>query len=214
MSVHVFRFACNVHKIQKIANKYNLKVIYDGAHAFASKYEEKSLLVHGDITTCSFHATKLFHTIEGGAVITHSQELHNKISLLKQFGHNLDTYYCVGINAKQSEFNAAMELCNIEYLPEIMVKRKNICELYRAELQNILEIPPKQENVRDNYGYFPVLFENEKELLHIFSVLAKENIIPRRYFYPSLNTLPFIPYQPCPVSKNIASRTACLSTRN
>lgn len=210
MPVHVFGYACNIHKIQEIAEKHNLKVIYDGAHAFASKYEEKSLLSYGDITTCSFHATKLFHTVEGGAVIANSQELYNKIMLSRQFGHIADSYYCVGINAKQSEFNAAMGLCNIEYLPEIMVKRKKICEIYTAELQNILEIPQPQENVRHNYGYFPVLFENEAELRHIFAVLAKENIFPRRYFYPSLNTLSFIPYQPCPVSENIALRIACL----
>lgn len=210
IAVHVFGFACNIHKIQEIAEKHHLKVIYDGAHAFASKYEEKSLLSYGDITTCSFHATKLFHTIEGGAVITNSQELYNKITLLKQFGHITDTYYCVGINAKQSEFHAAMGLCNIEYLPEIIEKRKIIAELYTSELKNIVAFPQEQKNLQHNFGYFPVLFENETELLHIFSVLAKEDIFPRRYFYPSLNTLPFIPYQPCPVSENIASRIACL----
>lgn len=210
LAVHVFGFACDVHKIQAIADKYSLKVIYDGAHAFTSKYEGKSLLSYGDISTCSFHATKLFHTIEGGAVITSSQKLYDKCGLLKQFGHSSDTYYCVGINAKQSEFHAAMGLCNIEYLSEILVKRRDITEIYRAELQSIVEIPEKQENLRLNHGYFPVLFKDEAELLHIFNVLAKENIFPRRYFYPSLNTLLFLSYQPCPISEDIASRIACL----
>ncbi len=210
IAVHVFGFACDIEKIQAIAEKYNLKVIYDGAHAFASKYNEKSLLSFGDITTCSFHATKLFHTVEGGAIITNSKELYDKCRLLRQFGHVNDTYYCVGINAKQSEFHAAMGLCNIEYLPEIITKRRDITKLYKAELQNIVEIPKEPEKLRHNHGYFPVLFKNETELLHIFKVLAKENIFPRRYFYPSLNTLPFLAYQSCPISENIASRIACL----
>lgn len=208
--VHVFGYACNVHKIQEIAQKHNLKIIYDGAHAFGVTYEGKSLLSYGDITTCSFHATKLFHTIEGGAVITNNKNISDTIDRTKRFGHLSDTYYCVGINAKQSEFNAAMGLCNIEYFPEIIEKRKAISELYVSELKNIIHIPKKQEEIEYNYGYFPVLFENEAELLRIFAALAKENIFPRRYFYPSLNTLPFIPYQACPLSENIALRIACL----
>lgn len=210
LAVHVFGFSCNIEKIQTVAEKHNLKVIYDGAHAFGALYKGKSLLSYGDISTCSFHATKLFHTVEGGAIITSSQELYDKCALFRQFGHIKDSYYCVGINAKQSEFHAAMGLCNIEYLPEIIEKRKNITKLYKSELQNILEFPKEQKQLQHNYSYFPVLFKNEAELLHIFSVLAKENIFPRRYFYPSLNTLPYLTYQPCPVSENIASRVACL----
>lgn len=210
LAVHVFGYACNIHEIQEIAEKHALKVIYDGAHAFGALYEGKSLLSYGDISTCSFHATKLFHTIEGGAVIVNSQELYNKIKLLKQFGHIGDTYYCMGINAKQSEFNAAMGLCNIEYFAQIIEKRKAIAQIYITELKNLVAFPKQQEELQYNYGYFPVLFANEAELLHVFAALAKENIFPRRYFYPSLNTVPFIPYQPCPVSENIASRIACL----
>lgn len=210
LAVHVFGFACSTDKIQAIADRHNLKVIYDGAHAFSSKYKGKSLLSYGDATTCSFHATKLFHTVEGGAVVTPHKDIAEKIDLIKRFGHNKDEYFCLGINGKQSEFHAAMGLCNFEYLPEILEKRKNLAEFYKNELKNYVEFPKEQAELQHNHAYFPVLFENEQTLLHVFEVLEKENIFPRRYFYPSLNTLPFVDYTPCPVSENTASRIACL----
>lgn len=210
VAVHVFGYACDVEKLQHIAKKYNLKLIYDGAHAFGSSYHGKSLLSYGDISTCSFHATKLFHTIEGGAIITPHEDINDIINLSKRFGHIKDTYSCVGINAKQSEFHAAMGLCNLPYLPEIISKRKKISDYYRTHLKNICQFPKKQEELTHNYAYFPVLFENEKALLTVFEKLAQKNIFPRRYFYPSLNALPFLPYTPCSISEDIASRIACL----
>lgn len=211
MPVHVFGYACNVEKIQEIADKYNLKVIYDAAHAFASKYKNKSLLNYGDISTCSFHATKLFHTIEGGACIIKDDEISQKLDLIKRFGHNGDNHYCLGINAKQSEFNAAMGLANFPYINEIIEKRRKISEFYDKELQGLVQRPKKQEDLNYNYAYYPVVFKSEEELLKVFSALNKENIYPRRYFYPSLNTLPYLKdYKPCPISEDICSRIACL----
>lgn len=211
MPVHVFGYACNVEKIQEIANKHNLKVIYDAAHAFASKYKDKSLLNYGDISTCSFHATKLFHTIEGGACIIKDEEISQKLDLIKRFGHNGDNHYCLGINAKQSEFNAAMGLANFPYIDEIIKKRKMISEFYDKELQGLVQRPKRQENLKYNYAYYPVVFKSQEELLKVFNVLNKENIYPRRYFYPSLNKLPYLKdYKSCPISEDVCSRIACL----
>ena len=211
MPVHVFGYACEVDKIQQIAKKYNLKVIYDAAHAFASKYNGKSLFDYGDISTCSFHATKLFHTIEGGACIVKSDEISKKLDLIKRFGHNGDNHYCLGINAKQSEFNAAMGLANLRFISEIIEKRKTISEIYENELNGFVQRPKKQANLDYNYAYFPVVFKSETELLRVFEELNKEEIYPRRYFYPSLNTLPYLKTSTsCPVSEDICSRIACL----
>lgn len=211
MAVHVFGYACDVEKIQEIADKHNLKVIYDAAHAFGSKYRGESLLSYGDISTCSFHATKLFHTIEGGACIIKDDDVSQKLDLIKRFGHNGDTHFRLGINAKQSEFNAAMGLANFPYIENIIEKRKNISELYDRELAELVKRPKTQNELEYNYAYYPVVFKSEKELLEVFDVLNKEDIYPRRYFYPSLNTLPYLEeYKPCPLSENICSRIACL----
>lgn len=211
MPVHVFGYACNVEKIQQIANKYSLKVIYDAAHAFASVYKGKALCSYGDISTLSFHATKLFHTVEGGACITKDETVNKKLDLIKRFGHNKDEHYLLGINGKQSEFHAAMGLAVLPHLSEITAARKHICELYDRELTGIIDRPKPQKDLQYNYAYYPVLFKNETQLLRVFNALAKENIFPRRYFYPSLNTLPYLEEKiACPISEDICSRIACL----
>ncbi len=211
MPVHVFGYACDVEKIQQIANKHNLKVIYDAAHAFASKYKGKSLFDYGDISTCSFHATKLFHTIEGGACVVNESKVSEKLELIKRFGHNGDNHYCLGINAKQSEFNAAMGLSNIDFIDEIIEKRKAISNLYDKELLGIVQRPKQQADLKYNYAYYPVVFKSETELLKVFEQLNKQDIYPRRYFYPSLNVLSYLRVkQSCPVSEDISSRIACL----
>lgn len=210
LAVHVFGYACDVDGIQKIAKKYNLKVIYDGAHAFGSKYEGKSLLDYGDITTCSFHATKLFHTVEGGCCITKDKKTSDKLELAKRFGHNYDRHLQIGINAKNSEFHAAMGLANFLFIDEIINERKKISKLYDKLLPEIQK-PKKQENLEYNYAYYPVIFKNEKQLLNVISRLNKENIFPRRYFYPSLNNLPYMAKkQSCRISEDIAKRICCL----
>lgn len=210
MPVHVFGYACDVEKIEKIAQKYNLKVIYDAAHAFASDYKGKSLLSFGDISTCSFHATKLFHTGEGGACIIKDKAISDKLELIKRFGHFGDEHICLGINAKQSEFHAALGLSVLPYISGLITQRKRTSDLYDSLLRDKLQRPNPQEGLRYNYSYYPVVFENEEHLLKAFAALGKENIYPRRYFYPSLNNLPYIMGENCPISEDISSRIACL----
>ena len=210
MAVHVFGYACDVDKIEQIAKKHNLAVIYDGAHAFGSKYNGKSLLSYGDISTCSFHATKLFHTVEGGACIVRDKGASDKLELQKRFGHHQDDHYMLGINAKQSEFHAAMGLANFPYIADIIADRKRVCDKYDELLSGIIGRPARQIGLEYNYAYYPVVFKNEDELKRVFAALNAVDIFPRRYFYPSLNTLPYVNGAPCPVSQDIASRIACL----
>lgn len=211
LATHVYGIPCNTEKIKMIAEKHNLKVIYDGAHAFNVSKNNKSLFEHGDISTASFHATKLFHTIEGGAVITNDDKLAEKLFLYRAFGHLDDDYFSIGINARTSEFNAAMGLCILPKINEIIELRKGICSLYCKNLEMLpvrfLQIP---EDVEYNYSYYPVFFENEKTMLEVKQLLSSNGINTRRYFYPSLNTLPYLKSDPCPVSENIASRVLCL----
>lgn len=210
MGVHVFGYACNVDEIELIAKEYNLKVIYDGAHAFGAKYKGNSLLSYGDISTVSFHATKLFHTIEGGACIIKDNEVSNRLDLTKRFGHNGDTHYQLGINGKTSEFHAAMGLANFPYIDKIISARKTCSELYDKLLNNSLERPKNQNDLDYNYAYYPIVFKSERQLLDVFSELNKMDIYPRRYFYPSLNQLPYINYKHCEISEDISKRIACL----
>lgn len=211
MAVHVFGFPCDVENIEAIANKHRLKVIYDAAHAFGVEYKGKSLLDYGDIATCSFHATKLFHTIEGGCVITHNTEVNEILDLTKRFGHNGDDHRRLGINAKSSEFQAAMGLCCLKYIDSNITKRKEISELYNRLLEGSVRTPKVMHDVKHNYMYYPVVFDSEMTLVSTVARLNKENIYPRRYFYPSLNKLPYLARsKDCAISEDIASRILCL----
>lgn len=210
MPVHVFGYACDVDAIQKIADKYDLRVIYDAAHAFGVKYKGRSLLSYGDISTLSFHATKLFHTVEGGACVVNREKISERVDLIKRFGHNSDEHFCLGINAKQSELHAAMGIVNLRYFDQILRKRKKISDLYENLLRDSVIRPSKQTGLEYNYSYFPVIFENEDMLLKVFNCLNENNIFPRRYFYPSLNTLPYVDKCSCPISEDISRRIACL----
>ncbi len=215
MAVHVFGYPCDVEKIEKIAQKHNLKVIYDGAHAFGSRYKGKSLLSYGDITTCSFHATKLFHTIEGGACFTKTKELDDKIQSLKTFGAINGNYEIVGTNAKMTEFNAAMGLANIKYINEIIEERKKICNLYDQLLKGYVERPKEYDGLEYNYIYYPIILKDEQQTLDIIKKLNENEINPRRYFYPSLNILNFIDKkEACPISEDITKRILCLPLYN
>jgi len=211
LAVHVFGKACDVERLSAIANKYNLKLIYDGAHAFGTIYNGKSLLAYGDVCTLSFHATKLFHTVEGGACVASDPEVNRKIDLLKRFGHVQDEHFMLGINAKQSEFHAAMGITNLKHVAEIISARRKICELYTKLLSNYVAVPRKQEGCEWNYAYYPVLFESNEQLVRVFADLEAHGIYPRRYFYPSLNLLPYLEDKPsCPNSEDISKRIACL----
>lgn len=212
LATHVYGFPCNVEKIKEIANKHSLKVIYDGAHAFGVKINGRSVLSYGDISTISFHATKLFHTIEGGAVITNDKDLHDLLFQYRMFGHLDEEYISMGINARTSEFNAAMGLCILPRVDSFIEKREMINELYREYLKDTdLKIPVIPDNIQYNYSYFPVFFKNEKAVLDAMKKLAENDIHPRRYFYPSLNKLPYIQNNTgCSISEDLASRVLCL----
>jgi dTDP-4-amino-4,6-dideoxygalactose transaminase len=211
MAVHVFGYPCDVEKIKTIAKKHKLKIIYDGAHAFGCSYKNKSLLDYGDISICSFHATKIFHTIEGGCLVAKDKKINERIELIKRFGHNQDDHILLGVNAKASEFQAAMGLCNIEHVKKIIKSREKLSNLYDKLLKNYIVRPAVTKKFKYNFAYYPVIFKDEKQTLSIIKILNKENIYPRRYFYPSLNKLPYIKkVQKCPVSENISSRILCL----
>ena len=210
LATHVFGNPCDVETIQKIAKKHRLKVIYDAAHCFGVTYKGKSIFEYGDISTCSFHATKVFHTGEGGALFTGSDELNDKLFYHHNFGHfGPEVFQGVGINAKMSELQAAMGLVVLPYMQKILETRKGVVELYRNNLER-LGVLKLREETQWNYSYYPVLFENEMQLLSIQELLNKENIFPRRYFHPSLNLLSYTDKKSCPVSENIASRVLCL----
>ncbi|GAB3515112.1 DegT/DnrJ/EryC1/StrS family aminotransferase [Emticicia fontis] len=213
LATHVYGRPCDVEKIEKIAKKYNLQVIYDGAHCFGATYFDKSVLSFGDVATCSFHATKVFHTIEGGCVICKDDELLRTLAHYRSFGHKNDDYYMIGINAKNSEFHAAMGLCNLPRVADIIEKRKVISEKYDDLLDWSKLKQPKQdiEGFVYNYAYYPVMLPSEQKLLEVTEALKKEDIVPRRYFYPSLNQLPYLDfYNPCPVSEKMSAAALSL----
>lgn len=212
LATHVYGYPCDIEKIEVIAKKHQLKVIYDAAHCFGVKYKGQSIFNYGDISITSFHATKLFHTIEGGGIFTKDAALYEKIVLLHQFGHLYDDYLSIGTNAKSNEFQAAMGLCNLPNIPQIIAARKNTSESYRDLLKELpLQYPDYKGDFIYNYAYFPVVFETEEQLLRVKNKLADNQINARRYFYPSLNTLPYLKkYDACPVSEEIARRVLCL----
>lgn len=192
--VHVYGNACNVEAIQKIADKYGLKVIYDAAHAFGERYKGKEIGSFGDASCFSFHATKVFHTIEGGAVCYHDLDFGTKLARLKNFGvKNEDVVDGVGANAKMNEFCAAMGLCNLRHIKEEIEKRGKIVAKYRENLEGIegIQLNAIQEDVESNYAYFPVVFY-EKEFgssrNEVMEKLKEQNIYPRKYFYPLTST--------------------------
>ncbi|HPS19404.1 MAG TPA: DegT/DnrJ/EryC1/StrS family aminotransferase [Candidatus Omnitrophota bacterium] len=210
--VHVFGNACDVEDIKRIADKNGLKVIYDAAHAFGVKYKGKSLFEWGDVSVLSFHATKLFHTIEGGAVITADDEIADKIRLFRNFGiTGQESVKCVGINAKMNEFQAIMGLCVLDDIEEISEKRKKVWMSYYNKLKDIVNLQEINKKGSNNYGYFPILFKNETTAIKAQKKLNNKNIFPRRYFYPSLDTLPYVDHGPeMAVSRDVASRVLCL----
>lgn len=211
LATHVYGNPCDVVAIEAIAKKHNLKVIYDGAHAFNSKLNNQQVLSFGDVSTCSFHATKLFHTCEGGCIITSDDELAEKLMLYRQFGHIGDEYYSIGVNGKSSELHAAMGLCVLPDVADIIKRRQILCNEYDKQLKGIkLHRPEGIAGTAYNYAYYPVVFENEKQLLKVKEYLANCSVFTRRYFYPSLNKLPFLTGEVCPVSEDISTRVLAL----
>lgn len=213
LATHVYGNACNIDAIQKIADKHKLKVIYDAAHCFGTLYKGKSIFAYGDISTTSFHSTKLFHTIEGGAVFTMNPDILKRMSYMRNFGHEgTEDFAEVGINGKNSEFHAAMGLCNLKYIEDIKESRRRQSERYSEKLINnsikFIKINPL---CSFNYAYYPIVLENEQLLQKVIKELEANLVKPRRYFYPSLNTVPIYKNgKPLEFSENIAKRVLCL----
>jgi dTDP-4-amino-4,6-dideoxygalactose transaminase len=212
LATHVYGNPCDILKIEEIAKKHQLAVIYDGAHCFGVKYLGKSIFEYGDITTVSFHATKLFHTIEGGGVFTSDTELHRRIGFMRNFGHDgPEVFREVGINGKNSEFHAAMGLVNIKKVDEIIAKRKLLSELYDKKLAEYpISRPKVSKDATVNYSYYPILLKDKETTLACVKRLTRSQIFPRRYFYPSLTSMPYVTADPLPVSDNVAERVLCL----
>lgn len=212
LATHVFGNPCDIDAIATIAKKHNLKVIYDAAHCFGTKYKGRSVFEYGDITTTSFHATKLFHTTEGGAVFSSNPEIIKTMSYLRNFGHNgPESFAMVGINGKNSEFHAAMGLCNLKYVDEILAKRKEIYLNYDKWLRQMDLSWIEINNQADfNYAYYPVIFRNEQQLMTVINTLQGHKVFPRRYFYPCLSTLNYVQPSNTPVSTDISKRILCL----
>lgn len=212
LATHVYGIPCDVKAIEDIAKKHNLRVIYDAAHTFAVKYNGRSLTSYGDISTLSFHATKLFHTAEGGAIVTNDDQLAHKIKYLRNFGHRgQEDFWGLGINGKISELHAAMGLCMLPHLDEIIKVRQQVCQWYDTLLIETKLIRPwLPERTEYNYIYYPVIFPSEKTLLKVKDALNSQAIFPRRYFYPALTKLPYITAQSAKISEDISKRVLCL----
>jgi dTDP-4-amino-4,6-dideoxygalactose transaminase len=212
LATHVFGNPCHVEAIEAIAKKHNLKVIYDAAHCFGVRHNGKSVFDYGDVSTCSFHATKLFHTGEGGALFCNDADLNHKMYFSHNFGHNGPlAFHGLGINGKTSELQAAMGLAVLPYLDDIIHSRKEAVNFYNSNLDfEKLQTIKIRENTTWNYSYYPILLESETKLLEVQQALNEVDIYPRRYFYPSLNTIDFTKGQAMPISEDVASRVMCL----
>lgn len=209
---HVFGNPCNVSAIGEIADKYKLKVIYDAAHCFGVEYDGQSIFNYGDVSTCSFHATKIFHTAEGGAIFCKDDDLYHQLYYSHNFGHNGPLeFHGLGINAKISELQAAMGLSLLPEMSKILADRQQVVEYYLKHLNySVLRTIRIRENTKWNYSYFPIIFPSEKKLIAVLEALNQQDIFPRRYFYPSLNTVGYLKGQHMPVSESIAKCIACL----
>lgn len=217
--VHVYGNLCDVNKIKEIADKYNLKVIYDAAHAFGVKYNGVSAASFGDASMFSFHATKVFNTIEGGAVCLNTDEYTKRLNIMKNFGLDGEECLYFGGNAKMSEFQAAMGICNLRHLEEEISKRKTVVERYIARLEGRkgIRLCEKQVGVVSNYAYFPVVFDGyKKNRDEIYDDLANVGITARKYFYPLTNdykcyqTIETANSNKTPVASYIANRVLTL----
>src|SRR5690554_599865 len=213
LATHVFGNPCDVEAIDKIAKKHDLKVIYDAAHAFGVTINGKSVFEYGDISTCSLHATKLYHSGEGGLVITKDPALLKKLAYIRNFGFNgPEAFAELGINGKNSEFHAAMGLVNLSHIDNIYQSRKALTERYDEKLKNFKTRKPAwHEYASLNYAYYPVIFSDHELMKRCMEKLKASEIFTRRYFYPSLaNTLPYLEPKNFEITDDIASRILCL----
>jgi len=219
LPVHVFGNPCNIEQISKIAEDYNLKVVYDAAHCFGVKYNNKGIGNYGDISMFSFHATKIFHTLEGGCLTYNNQEFKEPLYLLKNFGiKNGEEVILPGTNAKMNELQAAIGLLNLKLVNEEIKKRKKLVSIYRNTLKNVEGIKYLEENedTVSNYQYFPILINSEKFGINrdqVYENFKEYNVFSRKYFYPLCTDYKFFNNReenPIPIAKRISQRILCL----
>lgn len=212
LATHCFGNACDIERIEDIAGRYKLKVIYDAAHCFGTKYKGRSVLEFGDVSTTSLHATKVMHSIEGGLVVTNNPELLKRMALMRNFGHDgPEKFNGFGINGKNSEFHAAMGLCVLDDFVSILTKRREQAFYYDKILKNLKVRKPRvQVDCEYNYSYYPVVFESEQKALISKRTLEVNEIFCRRYFYPSLSALDYVQNNSTPISDTVASAILCL----
>jgi dTDP-4-amino-4,6-dideoxygalactose transaminase len=211
LATHVFGNPCDIDRLEEIAIEYNIPLIFDAAHCFGVKYKERSILSYGDFSCISFHATKVFHTVEGGAVVCNTKN-DKEIRLRRNFGFNGPyTFDAIGINGKMSEIHAAMGLANLKYVDKILVKYKSIYKLYNDEiLKNGFQFQKITSYTDYNYAYLPVLLKDEEFVLKTINHLNDQLIFPRRYFYPSLSILSDSLTIICKESEDVSKRVLCL----
>ena len=210
LTTHVYGNCGDLEIQESMAKEMGIPLIYDGAHAFGVKYKGKSIFNYGTVSTCSFHATKVFHTIEGGAVMTNDHKLADKIRGIRSFGHKNDDYFDIGINGKNSEFHAAMGLVNFDHFSKIKKHREISSSLYDSLLKDPVIKYEYNAELDRNFSYYPIMFTSEGLLLQIIEKLNNYQIYPRRYFYPSLNNLPTVKGNVCLNSEDISKRILCL----
>ncbi len=217
--VHVYGNICDVEKIDRIAQRYGLKVLYDAAHAFGVRYKGQGIASFGDVSCFSFHATKVFHTVEGGAACFHDVSIGRRLAKLRNFGLDGEDASEFGSNAKLDEFRAAMGLCNLRYLDHEIAKREQIANCYRIHLEKIpgIQLKEVQPGVKSNYAYFPVLFDpyvfgSDRD--HVLSALSAQGIMARKYFYPLTSTFSCFSniYNPeeTPTALRVSRQVLCL----
>lgn len=215
LATHVFGIPCDVERIETIANRHGLKVIYDAAHAFDVHIKGRPITAFGDASTLSFHATKLFHTVEGGATVVHNPEHEQRLRLMRSFGHIYDEHFGLGVNAKMSEMHAAMGLAVLPYTERNVMERGALTSRYDAALA---DLPVTRQtipgHVTRNYAYYPVFLKDLEQREAVLECLARHQVFARRYFYPSLDALPYVQSVACPVSRSMAGRALCLPLYN
>lgn len=219
LATHVFGNPCDCEALEAIAKKHGLALIFDAAHAFGVTYNGKSVLEYGDASMVSLHATKLFHSVEGGFIVSKDPAVSEKMEWMRRFGHKgAEEFHGIGTNAKLSEFHAAMGLCCLNHIDEIIEKRKVICEAYDAAflmnppsaIRNLLSSITYREGASRNYAYYPVIFETEQTLLNAMQCLSDSSIYARRYFYPDLSEYFGSGPIACARSIDISKRILCL----
>jgi dTDP-4-amino-4,6-dideoxygalactose transaminase len=211
LATHVYGLPCDTDALEDIARRHGLKVIYDGAHAFGSNWKGRSLLHYGDVSTLSCHATKVFHSAEGGTVTARDPEVQRRLFLMRSFGHVKDDHFMLGINGKNSELHAAIGLVVLRYMATILDGRRTQWRRYQALLHDApVQLASIPEGLDHNHSYFPVVLPTGA-LPRVMQALSAVNIFPRRYFFPALSELPYLDKRgTCPIARDIAERVICL----